>query len=634
VFGQEQKELQTVIEDICSKAKLIKDISFDKERVLISEKGKYEEEKSHVVIKFPDKMYSDTSSKYMESSVRVPGYESRRTEIRNGNDEWSFNFPKSVSKFTDKRNHHGWVSSPVPTCRCNPVTYFYVSDVNGGKVSKISYLGQESIEGEPCYELSTGTDSVWISKSDGIVRKLSRPPQKPALGHQIFFRSIQINKGVTDQFFDYKPDAGANVSETIFLADGTEQRKDWDVPYPVNNMTPEQKTLTENKKKEIIAAFANVQDFTSQYHHIWHSEAQTEYPPKSGKLVKTGNDTRGLLKFKKPMLMNLKYSYTFLPEGLGQKPQEKLFIINSQTIWTGSPMGLDGQKMYITEENRAAKLAFQEKLKKTAEKLKQEAAKFNEKRQQVGDLVQPPDDLFGMELIGIPAYVFTPFAGIPGEDIVFEKEESLDGVKTYLFSTQENTKHRKIKLWTGVADGVLRRAEEYDWRGENPEIEVTLKEVSINQKLSDSDFNLPADQKAKVVKMDSIRSSYEDILAKSLDVPPEETFKTFFDSPVNEVTSLKGTGMAMIGYQMYITFTAEKEPVLKEAAKFISLSAKEDDFNNSIDFFKKAFPESGASLKNPDDLEMLILKKQFESRCLIKNKKEHRYFFSVSGNAG
>jgi hypothetical protein len=297
-------------------------------------------------------------------------------------------------------------------------------------------------------------------------------------------------------------------------------------------------------------------------------------------------------------------------------------------------MGLDGQKMYITEENRAAKLAFQEKLKKTAEKLKQEAAKFNEKRQQVGDLVQPPDDLFGMELIGIPAYVFTPFAGIPGEDIVFEKEESLDGVKTYLFSTQENTKHRKIKLWTGVADGVLRRAEEYDWRGENPEIEVTLKEVSINQKLSDSDFNLPADQKAKVVKMDSIRSSYEDILAKSLDVPPEETFKTFFDSPVNEVTSLKGTGMAMIGYQMYITFTAEKEPVLKEAAKFISLSAKEDDFNNSIDFFKKAFPESGASLKNPDDLEMLILKKQFESRCLIKNKKEHRYFFSVSGNAG
>jgi hypothetical protein len=35
VFGQEQKELQTVIEDICSKAKLIKDISFDKERVLI-----------------------------------------------------------------------------------------------------------------------------------------------------------------------------------------------------------------------------------------------------------------------------------------------------------------------------------------------------------------------------------------------------------------------------------------------------------------------------------------------------------------------------------------------------------------------------------------------------------------------
>lgn len=179
-----------------------------------------------------------------------------------------------------------------------------------------------------------------------------------------------------------------------------------------------------------------------------------------------------------------------------------------------------------------------------------------------------------------------------------------------------------------------------------------MKNVKADQNFELTEFQYDEkNSKAPVMDMDNLKSAiseadkqklikdhpeFADIMEimenpaemqkEMMNFPPEKTFKTFFNNSLDGITDLKGSGVSLIGYEVYIYFRSEKEPVIKDKEKYVSKNPQE-----TRNWFQKAFPEMAEDLQNIEELICFDYEGRQDRRTLMINRTKKIYFFHAWG---
>jgi len=621
---------EAVIEDIRNKTSNIKDISFNLEEERLKENQERSVAIRNIQIKCPDKRREISKESGGESNSEYVA-----TSIENGNVHWRIMNPKAVYKTAWEGITH-FIPSPVPK--------FYSArgaDMIGLPgydlpIHGVEYKGQENLEGEICYILQVKNMKYWVTVKDGIIRQYISSTidlNKEQVTFINKFKDFHINQNLADSLFEYEPEQGAMVEEETVVTGGENIEKSWVVPYKKPELSEEEKKQTDQKIKEVLDAYMKVNDFSCEYNY-------TEIPygvkvgdikdPESLKVPR--KTSKGVFKFKKPFKIYYAYVFTYYPS---ERVQNNFVITDGISRWKYDDLKNKEGKKYVFIEEISEIRARYDKLVNAIKKQQEIAERFRDEDyveipsyQQV--LPIPELETFESR---VPYFVIEPFKDIDRELIVFSKEEDINGVRTYCFLVKETKKNRKQFYWVGVNDGIPRKIHEYSWNGEAVEAEFELKDVKINNGLSDEEFVFQNDGTYTLQDMKDVMNKMGmsmDIVS-IIDYPPEETFKQYFNNPLEDVSDLKGSGSAFRGSDLYISFKSKEKVSLKKEE---NIELKPVDPKEISEFFQKLFPEDAEYLKDFSNLECLTAKyeKQYviKERSLLHNKKENIYFFRAS----
>ena len=199
-----------------------------------------------------------------------------------------------------------------------------------------------------------------------------------------------------------------------------------------------------------------------------------------------------------------------------------------------------------------------------------------------------------------PDLLFEPFYGLSSASIVLTGEEDLKSELVWRFDVAETERHRRMILWVGATDGLVRRWQEFDWLGETVESEFEFSQVRVDPPLDAAAFRIAKDSGYQEQQLDTIMDEGMAQMAKAMNMPPEDIFQEFFDSPLSEVQELQGAGGAFLGYDLWVRFRSSQPPVLKKSETYGKGGAEP-----AIAWFARGFPEDRRVLEDHAQLTFL-----------------------------
>ena len=316
-------------------------------------------------------------------------------------------------------------------------------------------------------------------------------------------------------------------------------------------------------------------------------------------------------------------------------------ITNGEHLWNyeshewnkASDKGEKEQKKLVSKSSMAGLFSMQNgTFKEMLGTIVKEQAKFGTLPEKHGpERTKNPKELGMYEFrIHLPVFVFTPFAEINREDIIFKGEEAVNGGKTYHFLVEESMQHQKSEHWVGAADGIPRKIIEYKPVVGEVDFELELKNVTSNIGLQDKDFQFEAHDEYEVQDMDQTLEKMPELKELFMSLAPEKIFEGIFSTPLEKTSQLKGTGNDIgMAYEFYIRFKCEEEVAFKEKINFTTVPPEE-----AAAWFLQAFPEDKEYLSNFNDLKCFSYEEQYYKTWYLINTKNNIYYFRVWGSHG
>lgn len=511
---------------------------------------------------------------------------------------------------------------------------------NRKELERATYLGLKEIGTFTCHVFDTPMFEWWYGE-DGLLRRKVQKPLRGTQNETSFiqtFSDLQINPALDPGLFSIDLPEGAMVTEVFPDRKGPAEESSRIVPYVLPKGTPEAQALTVVKLDDVRAAFARVTSFSCQYQFQETRHYQKVGPPPGTSTPTIPPDPGDTSFWKVPSIQQTgtltwektgRIAYRFAEtSNVSPEKRDQFLLSDGETRWMTQPFGRAraARAIPVIRENIAQKQQFLGEIEALAQKQQAIARRFQDSTRPVR--VMPPsvlDSIGGGFDARLPDLLFEPFKKIATAALLFTGEERSGDEELLKFDVFENECNRKMFLWIGKQDGLPRRIQEFDWMGAKLEKEIILFDILINQPVAPETFSLEPDSRYQIVDLGSGGGGYA-MARKLLDMPPEDTFTSFFATPLGEVSELRGSGMGFMSGEYYIRFKCAGKVTLKDETGYIAVDARE-----TAAYFAKLFPEDEKLLQPPEALSARKTEKSGKGSSsgavLLVNPKEQVYFF-------
>jgi len=634
---------------------------FDYEYESFSGDGRHDEEEGKVYVKNQDVWHQETQSEYGGKEIK----------IRNGSDIWRIENVKFVYKKTSRGvfDKAPSISPEFSTWRNKETMDFNIFYINPIGIEKMKYIGEENIDGEPCFVLEEEEDYyqiiLWIRKDNNTLKKYimiqnsAVDPKNAKLQTETswsvnvkkigLINDVKFNQDLNEDLFQYTLKEGDHAEEESEV-NGKIVKKEWIVPYETASLS-EQEVLQKNKElNEVFKKYTQIENFVCTYKYYKKDEKGAKIGPAlqhgeefdpftmEDNLITPEKTQIGILKFRKPS--QLSYIYDVKSSMDYENTNGSFVITNGDDLWDYSmPARFSQDSEPIKSVNKQKVKDIQSlfgEMMLSSDKFRKRSERFQDPNNP--GLIAPPEMkshelVSGSHFINLPAFVLEPFKNIDKNLIKFQGEEEIRGEKTYRFQVKESPENRKSVHWIGIKDGIARQIHEYDWVGDLVAIQMELTDVKVNSELKEDDFIFKNDGTFQIQDMSQLMPDMSKMLKQSFDTPPKDTFTRNFETPLEDVKNLKGSGMFFRGGEAFIRFNCSEDVILKDSPNYVETT---EEITETADYFIKSFPEDEELLKNLDDLKLKKYvvesepgKHSEEGRILLENKKENAYFFRM-----